>query len=51
VLSYPVFRILWIFYALLLVMIFTSHPYSFTHIVFITWQDFRVKHVHTYVFT
>jgi len=42
--------ILCIFYALLLVMIVTPYPYSFAHIVYITWQDFRVKHVCTYVF-
>ena len=48
-LFYPVFRILFISYALLVVMIFIPHPYNFTHIVYITWQDFRAKHVRTYV--
>jgi len=43
VLFYPVFRILCISYhdELLSVMIFTPHPDSFMHIVYIVWQDFQ----------
>jgi len=40
-LCYPVFTILDIFYAPLLVMIFIPHPYSFTSNIYFTWQDFQ----------